>query len=460
MSNLIVISKFYLKLGYIFFRETTEINLVTKPQLINEHLDQRSLMYEEGPQGNTREIVDRIREINDAISRNKPNKRPQLNWNTQPQTGGGYIMDKDVLEKLQQIIASGKLHSNNPNHQLDNSEYYSTDLRNSRQISPLMQGSQGFPMMPGPYLINMPMLVMPTDANLMGYNNMPSQQQLSSFTRQSPQSPPSLFGGQIPWPFASWFPILIRDPLVSMLGGGGWNSFFQTGQDADVCRRQKSNEIEDAISQRKLSDENDIDNELFQDQNKHPKTRQGRAIQKRTVSHQTDIQEVNDNTKIKTIFEEAANKKEKKSKITKTTPKVPVRRMQPTKDTKTVDSDEENLRFGFLFPKPTIPGPGFYINKMKVRRGGVAIAGPGGVATAGRGGTAIVGPGGLAYTQPGGLAVAGPHARVVALSHDADLLSVISRLQEQHGSVSRSLQAIPEGKVVAIGPVIYYHPNP
>ncbi|XP_054264027.1 uncharacterized protein LOC128987286 isoform X2 [Macrosteles quadrilineatus] len=36
--------------------------------------------------------------------------------------------------------------------------------------------------------------------------------------------------------------------------------------------------------------------------------------------------------------------------------------------------------------------------KLKVRKGGVAIAGPGGIATAGSGGTAIVGPGGTAYT--------------------------------------------------------------
>lgn len=85
------------------------------------------------------------------------------------------------------------------------------------------------------------------------------------------------------------------------------------------------------------------------------------------------------------------------------------------------------------------------------------------MATAGKGGAAIVGPGGLAYTQPGGLAVAGPSSRVVALTSDVDLSSIVTRLQQQQaatdGSVPRLLEAIPEGKIVAIGPTIYYHPE-
>lgn len=409
-------------------------------------------MYEEGPRGNTKDIVERIKAINDAISIKKPTKRPQLNWNTQPQTGGGYIMDKDVLEKLQQIIASGKLHqypdsTKAQEHNLVSENY---DFRHSRHIAPMIQGNQGMPIMPIPYITNMPVLVMP-QVNMNGYN-MLSPQQLGPFTRQSPGPSTSIFGN-IQWPFASLFPILIKDPLVSIIQGGGWSNFFQTGQEADVCRMLKTAESEkDIIQHNVITDSNEIDNNLFQEQVSF-NMRQGRAIKKRTVSHETRIQEVDDQNK------------SKKVSITPTTRK-PVKRVNIDQDTKTVNSDNGDLRFPFgefsFFgnKKPVAPSPGFFINRMKVRRGGVAIAGPGGVATAGRGGTAIVGPGGLAYTQPGGLAVAGPHARVVALSQDADLHSVISRLQEQTGSVTRSLQAIPEGKVVATGPVIYYHPNP
>jgi len=54
---------------------------------------------------------------------------------------------------------------------------------------------------------------------------------------------------------------------------------------------------------------------------------------------------------------------------------------------------------------------GIIIQRLKVRKGGIAIAGPGGVATAGSGGTAIVGPGGYALTHPRSLTIAGPGAK-------------------------------------------------
>ncbi|KOB68782.1 Uncharacterized protein OBRU01_18041 [Operophtera brumata] len=438
---------------------STSVVLVAESEIRDENKkEERSLMYEEGPKGNTKEIVDRIKAINDAISTKKPTKRPQMNWNTQPQTGGGYIMDKDVLEKLQQIIASGKLHSypDSLKPQEHNLAYDNYDLRHSRQIAPMIQGNQGMPIMPVPYMTNIPVLVMP-QVNMNGYNNMLSPQQFGPMTRQGPEPPTSIFGnfGSFQWPFASWFPILIKDPIVSMIQGGGWSNFIQTGQEADVCRRLKSAENEKNVIQHDvITNANEIDNNIFQDQVSF-NMRQGRAIKKRTVSHETRIQEVDDKNKSKKVF-----------KTKPITSRKPVKQVHVEQDTKTVNSDNGDLRFPFgefsFFgnKKPVAPSPGFFINRMKVRRGGVAIAGPGGVATAGRGGTAIVGPGGLAYTQPGGLAVAGPHARVIALSQDADLHSVISRLQEQNGSVTRSLQAIPEGKVVATGPVIYYHPNP
>ena len=69
------------------------------------------------------------------------------------------------------------------------------------------------------------------------------------------------------------------------------------------------------------------------------------------------------------------------------------------------DKEEEKSPFG-LFPfgpkqqSQTFKEGGIIIQRLKVRRGGIAIAGPGGVATAGSGGTAIVGPNGIAFTHP------------------------------------------------------------
>lgn len=398
--------------------------------------------------------------MNDALK--KPGKRPQINWNTQPQSES-YIMDKDVLEKLQQIIASGKEYSykNKVNLQDDNTESEIEDFRHSRQLETQLLGNPGLSMMSLPYMTSIPVLIVPSSTpSMYGYNPMNSmpfkQTQFTNILNQLNQPgyqtrqgiegvSPSPFQWQ--WPFSSLFPILIRDPFLSIMNGGGWSNFFQTGQEADICRRQRFADDENiqnnVINSKVLNSINSIN------------TRQGRAIKKRTVLHQNSQQEVDNTKKTKKIFSTKPFTTRKPVKQAYT---------EPEQDTKTADDGDLRFPFGdFTFfgnRKPVAPSPGFFINRLKVRRGGVAIAGPGGVATAGRGGTAIVGPGGLAYTQPGGLAVAGPAARVVALSSDADLSSIISKLQKQDGSVPRSLQPIIEGKVVATGPVIYYHPNP
>lgn len=66
--------------------------------------------------------------------------------------------------------------------------------------------------------------------------------------------------------------------------------------------------------------------------------------------------------------------------------------------------EDEKSPFGFVFgPKQqlqTFKEGGLIIQRLRVRHGGIAIAGPGGVATAGSGGTAIVGPNGIALTHP------------------------------------------------------------
>lgn len=93
---------------------------------------------------------------------------------------------------------------------------------------------------------------------------------------------------------------------------------------------------------------------------------------------------------------------------------------------------------------------GIIIQRLRVKEGGIAIAGPGGVATAGSGGTAIVGPGGIALTHPRSLAIAGPGAKVVAVPENVDLERLALR--------SNARQIPIEGEVVATGPIIYYNP--
>ncbi|NP_001164467.1 uncharacterized protein LOC100327241 [Bombyx mori] len=371
----------------------------------------------------TRDILEKIKAINDGLR--KPIRRQQINWNP-PLTESTQALNKEILEKLQQIIASGKLNGvPNPDKEQDEPSESLNDLRYSKQIN-LFPRNRIAPAMTVPYLTNMPVLIIPSL-----YGGLPNGelsdtdlQQAYYQTRQSPTpSSPSPF--QFQWPFASFFPVLIRDPFISILNGGGWNSFIEYGQNADVCTRKQKAAEKDILLQ-----DNVLENEETLNDNKFKlidrlNSREGRAIKKRTIPHGSGHQVIEDT---------------KFMKISRTKPTTTQRPFQITKldhKTKTSTSEEGDLRFPFgdftWFgnKKPVAPSPGFFINRLKVRRGGVAIAGPGGVATAGKGGTAIVGPGGLAYTQPGGLAVAGPDARVVALSSEADLTSIVSRLQQQ-----------------------------
>lgn len=122
------------------------------------------------------------------------------------------------------------------------------------------------------------------------------------------------------------------------------------------------------------------------------------------------------------------------------------------------EEKSENIRVGNegsrkVFSKDNT-GNGIFIQKLKVRKGGVAIAGPGGIATAGSGGTAIVGPNGVAYTHPDGLAIAGSGTKVVAVDPSIDLNEVIKN------TVLNGTRHVPNtrvGKVVAVGPVVYYN---
>lgn len=151
-------------------------------------------------------------------------------------------------------------------------------------------------------------------------------------------------------------------------------------------------------------------------------------------------------------------------------------------------SDEEgdgkgifNRQRPLVLPQgPVKNSPAFYIHRLRVREGGLAIAGPGGIATAGRGGTAIVGPDGVAYATREGTAIAGPGASVVSLSDGSNLNKLAEELSRKdinvtqnenptskylegeyvstgEGRNSRKIFIPTGGKLVAKGPVIYHN---
>ncbi|KAI5631276.1 hypothetical protein NE865_16006 [Phthorimaea operculella] len=433
-----------------------ELPIEDVPQ-IEYYDDQKSLPEEETtpePEKDTQHILDKIKAINDKLR--KPQKQ-KFNFNAPLYTGGPYILDKAILEKIQQVIASAKLHGAKDlqKQQTDEQEESSADedAREGHEralqflqpeIANNVLPTQTVAMVPLPYVINMPVLVTPTPVTGYSTNN-----EINAFdatpqysTRQRPSLP-----FQIQWPLGGLFPVLIKDPLLHYLQGGTWQTLIDYGQNADICsRKQKSSETEENSLNKDIIVEENNDKKLYEavdfDPFKLYSSRQGRKIKnKRTVSNTAPQQALNKKSPIKKSVQTA--KASAYQNDVKRLPNIFQKQttQKPLKKVTQTDDDDERVDGDLRFPfgdftffgnrKPVAPSPGFFINRLKVRRGGVAIAGPGGVATAGRGGTAVVGPGGLAYTQPGGLAVAGPSAKVVALSQDADLNSIISRLHQQ-----------------------------
>lgn len=434
--------------GSIFYQADTDLNI---------------------DEDSTTDIVEKIKAINSGLRKSSVK---QLNFNKPMKENSDAGLDRETLEKIIQIVASAKRKPNSMDilDSLYNNNPYSRDLKNSPNM---IMPAQMIPVIPYPYIMNVPVLPMSVndfyESNSIAMNNIKSMVPNDAFqTRQQqpsfpgfPSFPQFSFGnfqfGQRP--FASLFPVLIKNPIVALSQGGGWENFIEYGQSADVCNR-KEKSLDTNIPHK--DNEEDIENKLNNNSQVKPvvtsKSRVARAAKKRTVDNEAPEQNVENNTDVK-IGKKLYSEKPKS--IRKSTRKPAI--VEVSNDTKNTDP-EGDLRFPFggfswLHKKPDIPSPGFLINKLKVRRGGVAIAGPGGIATAGRGGTAIVGPGGLAYTKPGGLAIAGPHARVVALPSYTDLNSFVQRLpQPSEYYLQRSLP-IREGKVVATGPVIYYHPT-
>jgi hypothetical protein len=237
---------------------------------------------------------------------------------------------------------------------------------------------------------------------------------------------------RVQWPFSQYFPIVIKDPFLSMYNM--LTSMIEYGPAADVCKKTNF--------------------------------RQGRS---RLLLPGED-------ESITKSDEEVAGKvpimeNESWREIGKNENSLPVERKMPddmTSDDKEENGDEERKKKDdgqnteVIMETGGNGNAGPYITRLMVRKGGVSIAGPGGIATAGSGGTAIVGPGGVAYTSPNGLAVVGPGGKVVGLPSGADISAVTSQvtasISNSEGSTPRFLNIPPGGRIVATGPVVYYHP--
>lgn len=201
---------------------------------------------------NTQDILNKINEINQGMV--KPNRN--RNKNSQSHTVGSYVLDAETLKKIQQIIAAGKLNAytdvqrEQGSNSLvsDHAIEFRHDSSRALQYGPLQADFIGANQIQStsprvPYLTSIPVLVMPSQQNDLydryAQNTLNSIESDSQF--QTRQRPPISLPFNINWPLAPFFPILVKDPLLGFLHGGGWNNFFEYGQNADVCnRKQKS----------------------------------------------------------------------------------------------------------------------------------------------------------------------------------------------------------------------------
>ena len=248
-----------------------------------------------------------------------------------------------------------------------------------------------------------------------------------------------LLSSRIQWPLANYFPIVIKDPFLSMYNM--FTNMIEYGPEADVCRKTKS--FRQGRNTLMLSDEDESvtkSEEVVADKVLNMENGSWKEINKNGISLREERKAPDDVTKedkAETDDEKEGDDEKKKKKKEKD------------------DSTEVIMQTGGN------GNAGPYITRLMVRKGGVSIAGPGGIATAGSGGTAIVGPGGVVYTSPNGLAVVGPGGKVVSLPTGADLSVLTSKVttssSNSDGSTPR-FNIPPGGKVVATGPVVYFHP--
>lgn len=247
-----------------------------------------------------------------------------------------------------------------------------------------------------------------------------------------------------------YFPLVIHDPFTSYYNS--YSDLIEYGEEADVCSKSKENVRQGKAENREI-DESPTDNSqevlresdnepMEESQHEEEPSRRGRrstneydyVLSKKTKSSRAKSKRVNDKPNAKFQIKKPFGTHSNRNKLTSA-----LNRIKENKEGSAQSSESPE---GY---------PGTSISSLKVRRGGVAIAGPGGIATAGSGGTAILGPGQSAYTtadgehnrRSGGVAVVGPSHR---------LLSVPDRID------SHLLNLPPGAKLLTTGPIVYMNP--
>lgn len=250
---------------------------------------------------------------------------------------------------------------------------------------------------------------------------------------------------QIQWPWQQFFPIIIKDPIMQMFNA--MTSMVEYGPTATCPGKESSEE-----TNKKQAKSLPIKENSTQEVGKAPKNPVVFTLNFETPPLKMDRNEKATKGETKRV---TIKKPERVESPPDRDPEVGDDEIESEADDIILDSEikkddgilhNNNKKF---FSKDNT-GSGIFIHKIKVRKGGVAIAGPGGIATAGSGGTAIVGPNGFAYTHPDSLAIAGTGSKVIAIDPSVSLSEVVNKTRRD-GSTPR------QGKVVAIGPVVYYN---
>ncbi|KAF0762007.1 DUF4774 domain-containing protein [Aphis craccivora] len=292
---------------------------------------------------------------------------------------------------------------------------------------------------------------------------------------------------RIEWssPWADYFPILIKDPLQTMMNS--FSEIIEYGPAADICRHATTDDTATVVGE----DVNRLDGK-------------GSSRTNRRTSDVGMVSTAGPQTRKRSRRNTAARSEEEKGAL--------LNHVRPFKPTTT--TAEPTKMFPWSPDKQATEhngDTGPQIKRLVVRRGGVAIAGPGGIATAGSGGTAIVGPGGSAYSTKhtasgasadvpipaGGISMAGYGPQVVqtptgyyapypppqgngfARSVDAGtggtaVLSTdgvaytfpapsrgLTSSQRRRGADEAREISLPDGaKLIATGPIVYYNPEP
>lgn len=442
----------------------------------DRHLRQLPILInDENPEKKAKEILDKIAQVNQKLAENQERTSSQSKSNSKS------ARNEDAFEQSSSAYQNQNLILKNDLDELGNEAPKGQYIKRKivQRISylmpnPMLQNSSPF-IQANPQIA--PTYTTTNDDSISTYP-------LDSFdTRQNSQhqyfqTPNSIEQSQYiptnkqfqwPWPLAQFFPVLIKDPFLSVMNG--FTGIIEYGPQADVCTKEINKNSKKSHKNTRIIDGG----------------RQGKSLETKPEQNPRGIklQLFPTNTK---KASQTINSSEVQTLTNMTSDDGTNKVFNPFVKTVEKEDDFKRVRFPqFNSVKSTpdvVDKPGFFINRLRVRKGGVAIAGPGGIATAGGGGTAIVGPEGVAYTKPDGTVIAGPGAKVVALPQELNLNRLIEKLskhrivdpQFEDSDSDTSLEGeyvpkeegnnrtkrifIPKGaRIVATGPAIYRHPK-